>query len=71
MAQTRLHFQNIVAGFTEEDEAALIDWKTDNAPRPTKDGEKENGGRRKGKKRLSSGGGDGVASGSAQRAGRS
>ena len=71
MAQTRLHFQSIVAGFTEEDEAALIDWTTDNTSRPTKDDEKDKETRHKGKKRLSSGGGDGVASGSAQKAGRS
>lgn len=33
LTQTRLHFQNIVAGFTRDDEAALIDWKEDLSPR--------------------------------------
>lgn len=71
MAQTRQHFENIIAGFTDEDEAALVDWKEDTSPNPTKDVEQNKDGLQKGKKRLSSGGGDGVASGSAPKAGRS
>lgn len=34
LQQTRLHFQNILAGFTEADEAARVDWKEDRTPRP-------------------------------------
>lgn len=68
LTQTRLHFQNIVAGFTEEDEAKLVDYKTDNTPR-LKPGEGK--GDRKGKGRMSagdgSGGGDGVAGSSVHR----
>lgn len=51
MTQTRLHFQNIVAGFTLEDEASWVDWKTDNTPRP-KSGEEQKQSR-KGKERAS------------------
>ena len=32
LAQTRLHFLSILAGFTKEDEAAQVDWKTDSTP---------------------------------------
>lgn len=61
MTQTRLHFQNIVAGFTPEDEAALVDWKEDFAPLPPKPGVDPRPSR-KGKERVSSGGGgDGIA----------
>lgn len=34
MLQTRLHFQNVVAGFTDQDEAAQIQWPEDVTPRP-------------------------------------
>lgn len=47
LTQTRLHFQNIVAGFTDEDEAAIVDWKEDLTPR----GEVTK--REKGKERVS------------------
>jgi hypothetical protein len=57
--QTRLHFQNIVAGFTDEDEASLVDWKTDTTPRLRPGDETRSS--RKGKERVSSGGGDGIA----------
>ncbi|KAK3713795.1 hypothetical protein LTR37_008281 [Vermiconidia calcicola] len=68
--QTRLHFQNIVAGFTDEDEVGFVDWKTDNTPR-TKPGEEAKGGR-KGKERVGSGGGgaDRVAGSSTQKPGK-
>ncbi|KAK3721825.1 hypothetical protein LTR37_002991 [Vermiconidia calcicola] len=70
LTQTRLHFQNIVAGFTDEDEAAFVHWKTDNTPR-TKPGEEAKSGR-KGKERVSlgGGGGDGVAGSSTQKPGK-
>jgi hypothetical protein len=32
LAQTRLHFLSLLAGFTNEDESARIDWKTDTTP---------------------------------------
>lgn len=32
LAQTRLHFLSVLAGFTAEDEAAQVDWKTDGTP---------------------------------------
>ena len=60
ITQTRLHFQNIVAGFTPEDEARYVDWKEDFTSHPPKPGE-ETKASRKGKERLSAGGGDGVA----------
>lgn len=60
--QTRLHFQNIVAGFTDEDEASLVDWKTDNSPR-LRPGEEARSGR-KDKERMSAGGRNAVASSS-------
>ncbi|KAK3057073.1 hypothetical protein LTR09_002111 [Extremus antarcticus] len=71
LTQTRLHFQNIVVGFTEEDEAKLVDYKTDNTPR-LKPGEEPRGSR-KGKERMSSGGGggDGVAGSSVQKTDKS
>lgn len=71
MTQTRLHFQNIVAGFTDEDEAKLTDYKLDNTPR-LKPGEEPRGSR-KGKERVSSGGGggDGVARSSVQKTDKS
>ncbi|QIW96817.1 hypothetical protein AMS68_002335 [Peltaster fructicola] len=47
LQQTRLHFQNIVAGFSSEDEAALVDWPTDNSPLPARDGDADRGSRRK------------------------
>ena len=68
LAQTRQHFENIVAGFTDEDEAALVDVKEDTTSRRAKDGEQGKDSRKKGKKRLSSG--DGQASGSATKAGK-
>ena len=53
-----------MAGCTEEDEAKLVDWKTDNTPRPPKAG-KEQKATGKGMERISTGGGgDGVASSS-------
>ena len=56
----------MVVGFTDEDEEALVDWKTDNTPR----GEEPKTSR-KGKERVSSGGaGDGVASSSTQKSGK-
>lgn len=63
LTQTRLHFQNIVAGFTDDDEAAQVDWREDLTPRG--DAVK----REKGKERESlgesrAGGGSAVASGS-------
>ncbi|KAK3628476.1 hypothetical protein LTR56_003855 [Elasticomyces elasticus] len=51
LTQTRLHFQNIVAGFSAEDEASLVHWKEDYTPHPPKPGETS----RKGKERVSSG----------------
>lgn len=68
LAQTRLHFQNMVAGFTQEDEAALVDWRTDNTPR-LKPGEEARVSR-KGKERVSfgGGGGDAVAGSSSSKA---
>ena len=33
LVQTRLHFQNVVAGFTPQDEEMLVDWKLDLTPR--------------------------------------
>ncbi|TKA74826.1 hypothetical protein B0A55_05935 [Friedmanniomyces simplex] len=47
LTQTRLHFQNIVAGFSPEDEAALVQCKEDSTPHPPRPGE----GSRKGKER--------------------
>lgn len=32
LAQTRLHFRSVLAGFSAEDEAALVDWKEDMTP---------------------------------------
>ena len=32
LPQTRLHFQNIVAGFTADDEKHFIDWREDLTP---------------------------------------
>lgn len=55
IAQTRLHLQNIVAGFSKDDEEALVDWKEDFRPHPTKTGEEQNPGR-KGKERSSAAG---------------
>ncbi|TKA32887.1 hypothetical protein B0A50_01113 [Salinomyces thailandicus] len=60
ITQTRLHFQNVIAGFTSEDEAKYIDYKTDLTPLPTKPGEEAKVSR-KGKERQSAGGGDGIA----------
>ncbi|KAK4547879.1 hypothetical protein LTR36_010598 [Oleoguttula mirabilis] len=58
MTQTRLHFQNIVAGFTPEDEAGFVDWKEDFSPHPPKAGEEQQArASRKGKERASLGGG--------------
>nr|POE96444.1 hypothetical protein CFP56_56494 [Quercus suber] len=37
LAQTRIHFQNIVAGYTPEDERALVDYEEDKTPRKSKD----------------------------------
>ncbi|KAK5681115.1 hypothetical protein LTS10_006876 [Elasticomyces elasticus] len=51
LTQTRLHFQNIVAGFSAEDEASLVYWKEDFTPHPPKPGDTS----RKGKERVSSG----------------
>lgn len=58
-----MHFQNIVAGFTDGDEARLIDWKEDFSPRSPKPGaaDPELKGSRKGKERESLVGGDGAA----------
>lgn len=39
LTQTRLHFQNIVAGFTAEDERAHVDWPEDRTPFPSKTGD--------------------------------
>ncbi|KAK3111098.1 hypothetical protein LTR53_013996 [Teratosphaeriaceae sp. CCFEE 6253] len=56
LSQTRLHFQNQVAGFTAADEAALVDWKEDCTPHPPKPGERpEPRGKGKGKERVASG----------------
>ncbi|KAK3111217.1 hypothetical protein LTR53_013746 [Teratosphaeriaceae sp. CCFEE 6253] len=58
LSQTRLHFQNQVAGFTAADEAALVDWKEDCAPHPPKPGERPDPrgkGKGKGKERVASG----------------
>lgn len=48
LTQTRLHFQNIVAGFTSEDEAALVDWREDFTPRGDAAREKDKGKQRAG-----------------------
>ncbi|KAK5136044.1 hypothetical protein LTR08_004298 [Meristemomyces frigidus] len=66
IAQTRLHFQSLVAGFNSDDEASLVDWKEDCSPHPPKPGEEASGskGGRKGKERASlpgAGNGDAVA----------
>ncbi|EMC94909.1 hypothetical protein BAUCODRAFT_34912 [Baudoinia panamericana UAMH 10762] len=50
LVQTRLHFQNLAAGFTPEDEATRVRWKEDFTPHPPKPGEDG----RKGKSRVSS-----------------
>ncbi|KAF2716239.1 hypothetical protein K431DRAFT_210587, partial [Polychaeton citri CBS 116435] len=57
LAQTRLHFQNIIAGFTAADEASMVDWKEDLSPLPSKDGSSGDAGTsgRKGKQRSSLG----------------
>lgn len=64
ITQTRLHFQNIVAGFTEDDEKKYIDWTDDFTPHPPKPGEEGKQQSRKGKERVRAGGGNGVAGGS-------
>lgn len=46
MVQTRLYFQNIVAGFTEQDEQALVYWKEDFTPHALKPGEDAKGSRK-------------------------
>ena len=63
LTQTRLYFQNVIAGFTADDEVALVDWKTDDTPHPTPAGEDALESNRKGKVRVSSSGGgrDGVS----------
>ncbi|KAK5119312.1 hypothetical protein LTR85_007668 [Meristemomyces frigidus] len=66
ITQTRLHFQNIVAGFTSEDEAEFVDWKEDKSPHSPKPGEEVKASR-KGKERASLGGGHGVAGPSSPR----
>lgn len=60
-----------MAGFTVEDEAALVDWKEDTTTRISKDGDYGKDSRQKGKKKMSSGDGHEVDSGSATKAGRS
>ncbi|KAF2478999.1 hypothetical protein BDY17DRAFT_327807 [Neohortaea acidophila] len=55
LVQTRLHFQNVLAGLTDQDEAALVDWKEDKTPRPKPGDEGHHGSSRKGKERLSGG----------------
>ena len=69
LTQTRIHFQNVVAGFTAEDEAQFVDWREDRTPH----GCKTDAAKSKGKERVSfaadAGGGDGVASNSAGAAG--
>ncbi|KAI7168266.1 hypothetical protein KC352_g25409 [Hortaea werneckii] len=74
LAQTRLHFRNLVAGFTPTDEAAHIDYTEDLAPLPSAGRSHGDGSReevagatkasRKGKERASlSGGADGGVGG--------
>ncbi|KAI7498270.1 hypothetical protein KC367_g5204 [Hortaea werneckii] len=76
LAQTRLHFRNLVAGFGPDDEAAHIDYTEDLTPLPSK--REEAAGvkaSRKGKERASlsgagvNGGGGGGAGGSPARDG--
>ncbi|GAB7324151.1 hypothetical protein MBLNU13_g07528t2 [Cladosporium sp. NU13] len=74
LAQTRLHFLSLLAGFTADDERAQIDWKTDNSPHapdalPTSiytgleplggEGRRKSSSAGKGKERASLGGGGG------------
>lgn len=74
LAQTRLHFLSLLAGFTADDESAQIDWKTDNTPHapdalPTSiytgleplggEGRRKSSSAGKGKERASLGGGAG------------
>lgn len=56
IAQTRLHFQRMVAGLEsdEDDEHASVKWKEDFTPHPRKPGEEPKAGR-KGKERASLG----------------
>ncbi|RMY97454.1 hypothetical protein D0860_08644 [Hortaea werneckii] len=75
LAQTRLHFRNLVAGFTPTDEAAHIDYTEDLAPLPSAgtihggaDGSREEvagamKASRKGKERASLPGGGGADGG--------
>lgn len=44
-----------MAGFSQDDEEALVDWKEDFRPHPSKSGEEPTSGR-KGKERLSAAG---------------
>jgi hypothetical protein len=54
LVQTRLHFQNIIAGFDSEDEATFIDWHESLEPRLSKAGADPRS-VRKGKERVASG----------------
>ncbi|KAK4555578.1 hypothetical protein LTR86_007331 [Recurvomyces mirabilis] len=66
LAQTRLHFQNIVAGFTDEDEASFVHWRVDHSPHPAKQAALVAS--RKGKERVSAGfAGDGAGAGAGGR----
>ncbi|KAK1078552.1 hypothetical protein LTR33_007139 [Friedmanniomyces endolithicus] len=56
---TRLHCQNIVAGFSPEDEAALVQCREDFTPHPPRPGEAS----RKGKERERVSSGQGAAAG--------
>ncbi|SMR42447.1 unnamed protein product [Zymoseptoria tritici ST99CH_1A5] len=60
IAQTRVHFQNKIAGFSAEDEANRLKWKEDFTRRAGNESKPS----RKGKERMSSGGApaDGKAS---------
>ncbi|KAK3675082.1 hypothetical protein LTR78_005016 [Recurvomyces mirabilis] len=61
LTQTRLHFQNIIAGFTDEDEASFVHWRVDHSPHPAKQAALVAS--RKGKERMSAGvAGDGAGS---------
>ncbi|KAL1589243.1 hypothetical protein WHR41_02006 [Cladosporium halotolerans] len=60
LAQTRLHFRSVLAGFSAEDEAALVDWKEDTTPIAHAQSERRKGssaGTGKEKERSSLGGG--------------
>ncbi|KAK5116383.1 hypothetical protein LTR62_007930 [Meristemomyces frigidus] len=53
ITQTRLHFQNLLAGFTDQDESLQIDWRTDTSPFPAKKTTQVATSSRKGKERVS------------------